>query len=914
MKKLIAIILLTTILISGIPLQSAFASDDVAEKLAVIDKNENYEARIYKNDIDRNVFMEEFNSKRGRPHLFLSDESGHEGNIAAKYYEGKDSLFFKTKSQYAYGKAPEHITKETKNVAVKVTFFDRDSDYVRYTYTMTSGSGKNVLICKNGTNEWQTETILLDNSKFEGVMKYGSDFYLNTYDGGVRDGNEYIYDVEFINLDTEAASVNAEGKKMHVIQQGTLSLMSKMGFFEETLDLSQKASMKEAAEVFKAITGKDVSLKQDATLREVIVAFSNALGLKAEKESDYISSKIVRNLVKHPQQWFGVNSYKTQSHGLYDITVGTYDRTVFNDDLVGLCYNLLYLKENGESYLAKLCENEEFFLNMANTNDRNLVYGYYYEKGFRIRENVRVDEITGETITEFYCPGTNVNIPYINELTTVDGENIVLMAGVDKQYGTGHPVVYNRKTGKTVTVDMNDVRFFAQVLSEKNILYYTSGDRIYSYDINKKEKKIVWEKKSGGYHIQEIPTITRDGRYLCVFWGTEISYAPNHIGILDTETGEMKTYLNQKWVDDNLYGPDPCFVGHVIINPVDPTIVQFLHGGGNHVEDRMWFLDTKTGKTWIAPDMSKKFSYDFAEHCVHWVWSFDGKKVYYCRMTTLVGAQTGVVYYDFENQDETVHLVDDSYAYAHAVPSCDDTMLVGDTHRTSTDGSYKSDVVLYDKVSGFPRLLAYNNCWQNHPCHSHPVFSVDGTTVFYNTSDEETGFSRAASINVTSTVEDMRKNGDVRHYETVKVSLGKENVQEGIRVSNDTENNYPEYAVVNGEECRAIEHGMSLYVDTDGEYIRTTDNRILLRLTYFDNGTEPFIMNYNTNAPSEDSRLKNFKSISIPRQGTNKWVTRDILLEDASFRSAISTYDFSFNINADTPICYIKGIEATALK
>ena len=108
---------------------------------------------------------------------------------------------------------------------------------------------------------------------------------------------------------------------------------------------------------------------------------------------------------------------------------------------------------------------------------------------------------------------------------------------------------------------------------------------------------------------------------------------------------------------------------------------------------------------------------------------------------------------------------------------------------------------------------------------------------------------------------------------------------------------------------------MSLYCDTDGEYIHSSDNRVLLRITYFDNGTDPISLNYNTDKPSEVSRLKNYKSIMIMRKNTNKWVTKDIFLTEASFRSAISTYDFSFNIGTENDaVFYIKEIEARALR
>ena len=86
-------------------------------------------------------------------------------------------------------------------------------------------------------------------------------------------------------------------------------------------------------------------------------------------------------------------------------------------------------------------------------------------------------------------------------------------------------------------------------------------------------------------------------------------------------------------------------------------------------------------------------------------------------------------------------------------------------------------------------------------------------------------------------------------------------------------------------------------------------------MSYFDNGYEPIQMNYNSSASSEDSRNKNSKTIGIPRKNTQRWVTRDVLITDASFRSALSgSYDFSLNIMAGSDNAYVKDIEVTALK
>lgn len=940
MKKILALLLALSMLLGGAAFHFAAAEEGAAadEMLAednnreepedeelsysvperqyvVKDENSDYEAVIYDNTIAREEFMEPFQTKKGRPHLFLSTEEGNESNISAVYFEGRDCLFFNGNKKYAYGKAPEEVEETTKNVAVKVTFFDRYTDWVRYTYTMPSGNMRNAMILKAGSNTWRTETVLLNDSVFCGAMKHGSDFYLNSYESSYEMMNDYIADIEFVNLDKEADNVTADGKKEHVIQQGTLFLLSSMGLFDENTPLEEPADGKAAAEIFQRITGKGCTLSENVTLEETIRAFSAALGVPCETEADWIESGLIRNMSKHVQKWFGQTTYKTQTHGLYDIEVGNYQKPLYNDDLVGLCYNLLFLRDEGESFLAGVCEDEAVFDGMAETNDRNLMYSYYEEKGYRVKESTRTDEVTGEMIHEFYCPGLNMNIPYINELCTADSKNFVFCAGVDKHYGTGNPIVYNRETGKTTTVDNRRIKMFAQVLSEDNVMYYTIDNEIWAYDIDAGEKKKLWEEPDGNT-LQEIPTITRDGKYLCVFWGSVNKSYPDHIGILNTETGEMKSYLGKRWVDNHLYGPNPIFVGHVIINPVDETIVQFLHGGGSSVEDRMWFLDTKTGKTWKTPDMSRKFDGSWGEQCVHWVWSLDGKKVYYCRMSSQsLAAKPGVVYYDFEHPENGVMQVNDSYPYAHAVPDTKDELIIGDSYKLRSDGFYKSEVVLYDSVSDYAKLLSYHSIWNGHPCHSHPTFSLDSSMIFFNQACERDISVRVGMVEIDEIVKKMRSEGNRKHYTTASVRFDETKAGDGIRVRDDAENGMPRAAQLNGEDCVALENGRVLYVDVDGEYILTSDKRVQLTITYFDNGYEPFQMNYNSSVASEDGRNKNSKTIYIQRRNTNRWVTRDIVLQDASFRSALSgSYDFSLNVMPDSNNAYIKSIEATALR
>ena len=86
----------------------------------------------------------------------------------------------------------------------------------------------------------------------------------------------------------------------------------------------------------------------------------------------------------------------------------------------------------------------------------------------------------------------------------------------------------------------------------------------------------------------------------------------------------------------------------------------------------------------------------------------------------------------------------------------------------------------------------------------------------------------------------------------------------------------------------------------------------MIRITYFDNTNAYFGMQYNTlydgTLAAETSDTK-FKTASVMRGGTNKWVTTTICLSDASFRHAqFNTYDFRIYGNGQAGT-YISKVE-----
>ncbi len=103
-----------------------------------------------------------------------------------------------------------------------------------------------------------------------------------------------------------------------------------------------------------------------------------------------------------------------------------------------------------------------------------------------------------------------------------------------------------------------------------------------------------------------------------------------------------------------------------------------------------------------------------------------------------------------------------------------------------------------------------------------------------------------------------------------------------------------------GSECIQIPTSKYAYFRVDDATIPSTQNNLLFYITFYDEGTSTFNLQYNANDGT------NYKSSTITKTGTNTWITVTIAITNASFRNAqnnISDFRISGSINT-----YIKEI------
>ncbi|GAB6011735.1 T9SS type A sorting domain-containing protein [Viscerimonas tarda] len=123
-----------------------------------------------------------------------------------------------------------------------------------------------------------------------------------------------------------------------------------------------------------------------------------------------------------------------------------------------------------------------------------------------------------------------------------------------------------------------------------------------------------------------------------------------------------------------------------------------------------------------------------------------------------------------------------------------------------------------------------------------------------------------------------------------------------LSTSSSTYNeNYTEKTTKGGQSCILVPSGKYAYIKVADAAVLSTDNNLLINITYFDEGSDNLKLQYNATASV------NYKDQTVKKTGTNTWVTATMALTDASFRNAQNN-GADFRVSAT---CYIREITIT---
>ena len=112
-------------------------------------------------------------------------------------------------------------------------------------------------------------------------------------------------------------------------------------------------------------------------------------------------------------------------------------------------------------------------------------------------------------------------------------------------------------------------------------------------------------------------------------------------------------------------------------------------------------------------------------------------------------------------------------------------------------------------------------------------------------------------------------------------------------VTNPNNEPYTIQTTKGGLDCRQIPSGKYGYFRADDATFPSTENNLIFTITFFDEGTGVFNLQYNS--IGTDLNSKYFTS-PITRTGTNVWITVTVAVTNASFKNAQNNAsDFRIN-------------------
>ncbi|NCO37673.1 MAG: hypothetical protein GW892_03095 [Armatimonadetes bacterium] len=130
----------------------------------------------------------------------------------------------------------------------------------------------------------------------------------------------------------------------------------------------------------------------------------------------------------------------------------------------------------------------------------------------------------------------------------------------------------------------------------------------------------------------------------------------------------------------------------------------------------------------------------------------------------------------------------------------------------------------------------------------------------------------------------------------VRVVLGAENEEHGLRQIDWEPEHKSRVATVGGRECRATDKANKQYYldfNVDDRYLFNTDHPVQVAVEYFDEGRSFLVLKYDSNDPTAPDRGRSKFSEYVYRQSTRVWKTHVFRLPDARFaNAAIGGNDF----------------------
>ena len=515
------------------------------------------------------------------------------------------------------------------------------------------------------------------------------------------------------------------------------------------------------------------------------------------------------------------------------------------------------------------------------------------------------DPVTGCTYKYVNFDGKNLIRPYMGMSSwTSDGKSF--LCGVNGTGGNGTLYLYNTETNEFTEIGPGGVHTHIEgVIGADDCVYYIRYYDIMKYDI-KTGKNTVILPGSTGYSPGGI-TISNDGNYIVFGSKGHTDYYCE-----EGETGVFRYNIKTKEVE--CYGhkfPYSNLMNHFQINPEDPDIVFVCHEanigdgedqvpGYTYIYDREWAVDFKTGEFRNILKQGKRSDGQNILFTTHESWSASGKYLYVnCYSNASSNGKGGCIIRCYKDGSHREYLKgahsNPNLSVDHAMASGDDKFTVVDSNQGKyvyllSNDTYEQFPIYYSEYGFTDPETGYA---KSHPYHPHPNVASNHYKVHWGI--ERDGVVGVAWYDFTNLAKKVAKGGryPVNAY-IDRVSY------KGLDCESET-------TYVDGKEVSQASSGKYIYYDINEAVADGTYKTITLSFEYFDNSTNPLkliytdgVVNDNDLADSEDS------SITINRNGTNKWKTKTVTIR-GNFEN-VNPYRTDFKIGG-TGNTYIANLQ-----
>ncbi len=365
----------------------------------------------------------------------------------------------------------------------------------------------------------------------------------------------------------------------------------------------------------------------------------------------------------------------------------------------------------------------------------------FAQKGFAGKiytsERVTVENSEfGHEVTQWTQTGNNNHL-YFNIESFIDADHFVFFS--DRSGRTNLFKMSLLDGTMTQMTDEEDLRQSVWHWPHLGILWFVANDELKALNTRTLEVTPVYTFDKGR---PQSFAVTCDGKY-CVFtvnknpgFTNEHSTGPNALFRLNLQTKEVKQI-----------SPDlGVFLGHVLANPVDPTVVLYVWkpvmgkgepGVVGDIPAKLWWNNIE------GTDGGQIGTQAFGLHITHPAWFPDGKHISYSARY-FFGPDKGKQFIGIISPDgkENV-MMPANIGAAHSQMFSDNRHWVFDRY----DGPF---LVLFTiegkKIAGAEKLFKHDSSFKGQPSHPHPHFSPDGKYVLFST--DRTGRPQVYTVKV----------------------------------------------------------------------------------------------------------------------------------------------------------------------